>query len=418
MSHAPSPDVDLACADVDFALDDVPDFHERMDALRDAGKRVVPVRYYGQTAWMILRHEDVRAAYRDTAAFPCGEAYLRHSAPAMGEKMLLALDGEEHRIKRLLISRELLPQRIPPIVARLMEPLADELVDAFASERRIDLVERFTRPLPMHLITRMLGLPDDDAATLIHWVEALFSFSTDPQGALAAREEISDFLRPLIHARRETPRDDLLTLLARAEVEGEQLEDEDILCFVRLLFPAGSDTTYLVMGSMINAVLSDPALKARLLAEPELRPAAVEESLRLFGTIGLQNRYTVSGRELHGVAIPPHSWVLFGNAPANRDPAVFPDPHRFDLDRDNRKAMVTFGGGPHVCLGAHLARATLLTGLTTLLDRLPGLRLAEGPGQPVGGILRGVRRLEVAFDDVLLPSAVRRQTTVAADAGA
>jgi cytochrome P450 len=412
MSPAEALAVAPAYPEIDFALDDVPDFHERMDALRDAGRRVIPVRYYGQTAWLILRHDDTRAAYRDSDAFPCSEAYKRHAAPAMGDKMLLALDGEEHRVKRLLISRELLPQKIPGIVERLIQPLADELVDSFEPARQLDVVERFTRPLPMYLITRMLGLPDGEGEQLIAWVEALFGYDIDPERALQARGEITAFLLPIIQARREEPRDDLLSLLAIAEVEGERLDDEDILSFARLLFPAGSDTTYLTMGSMLNAVLSDPALKQRLLAEPDLRPAAVEESLRLFGTVALQNRYTVSGCELHGVRIPPHSWVLFGNAPANHDPEVFADPHRFDLTR-NHKAMLTFGGGPHVCLGAHLARATLKTGLATLLDRLPGLRLAGAPATPVGAILRGVRSLEVAFDDLLPASAVPRETQAA-----
>ncbi|AZI36282.1 putative cytochrome P450 [Caenibius tardaugens NBRC 16725] len=386
--------------EIDFALDDVLDFHERMDALRTAGERVVPVRYYGQIAWLILRHDDTRAAYRDNATFPCSEAYQRHSAQAMGDKMLLALDGEEHRVKRLLISRALLPQKIPAIVDRHIQPLANELVDAFAGARAVDVVERFTRPLPMYLITRLLGLPDGEGAQLIKWVEALFSFDTAPEQALAARAEVTEFLQPVINARRTEPRDDLISLLATAEVEGEKLDDEDILSFARLLFPAGSDTTYLTMGSMINAVLADPSLHRQLLTQPELRPAAVEESLRLFGTVALQNRFTVSGCEMHGVRIPPQSWVLFGNAPGNHDPEVFADPHRFDLTR-NHKPMLTFGGGPHVCIGAHLARATLLTGLSTLLDRLPGLRLAGQPVTPAGAILRGVRHLPVAFDTVL-----------------
>lgn len=389
-----------AFPEVDFGFDDLPDFHDRMDALRDTGQRVVPVRYYGEVAWLILRHDDTRAVYRDNETFPCSEAYRRHSAPAMGDKMLLALDGEEHRVKRLLISREWLPQKIPAIVDRLIQPLADELVDSFGDARAIDLVERFTRPLPMFLIVRMLGLPDREGKQLIEWVEALFSYRINPERTQRARQELTDFLLPVIHARRQDPREDLISLLATAEVEGQRLEDEDILSLARLLFPAGSDTTYLTMGSMMNAVLSDPALRERLIAEPEKRAAAVEESLRLFGTVALQNRYTVTGGKLHGVRIPPDSWVLFGNAPGNHDPDVFADPHRFDMDRSH-KNILTFGGGPHVCIGAHLARATLRTGLSTLLDRLPGLRLAGDPAMPLGAIIRGVRALPVEFDDIL-----------------
>jgi cytochrome P450 len=386
--------------DVDFGLDDLPDFHERMDQLREQGQRVVPVRYYNGSAWLILRYDDVRDAYQDSGHFPCSEAYKRHSVPAMGDKILLALDGQEHRTKRMLIAREFLPQKIPPLVRKLIGPLADELIDAFGDRRQLDLVENFTRPLPMYLTTRLLGLPDGDGEQLIEWVEGLFSGNTDMQRTLRARQEVTNFLLPFIHERRSRPRDDMLSMLATCEVDGERLSDEDILCFARLLFPAGSDTSYLALGSLMNAVLSDPELRQHLIDEPELQPKAVEESLRLYGTVALQARYTVSGCDLHGVRIPPNSWVLFGNAPANRDPDVFSDPHRFDLARDHKK-MITFGAGPHVCIGAHLARGTLATGLARLLGRLPGFRLA-GPAQtPTGGVLRGVRRLEVAFDDVL-----------------
>ncbi len=391
--------------DIDFGTDDVPDFHDRMDRLRNEDKRVVPVRYFNQTAWLILRHDDVRQAYRDVEHFPCSEAYKRHSAPAMGDKILLCLEGEEHRIKRLLLSREFLPQKIPPLADRLIRPLADELIDAFGDERQLDLVARFTRPLPMYLTTRLLGLPDGDGRQLIAWVEGLFSWNTDQARTLKARQEVTDFLLPFIHARRRQPKDDLLSLLVTCQVEGQHLSDEDILCFARLLFPAGSDTTYLTMGSMMNAVLSDPALRQRLIDEPELQARAVEESLRLFGTIALQNRYTVSGCELHGVRIPPNSWVLFGNAPGNHDPAVYANPHRFDLDR-NAKNIMTFGGGPHVCIGAHLARGTLGVALSRLLARLTGLRLVGSPQSPTGALLRGVRYLPVAFDEVLPAGAV------------
>lgn len=386
--------------EVDFGFDEVPDFHERMDWLRAQGATVVPVRYYNESAWLILRHDDVRHAYQDGEHFPCSEAYRRHSAPAMGDKILLALDGQEHRVKRMLIAREFLPQKIPPLVQKLIRPLADELIDAFGDRRELDLVANFTRPLPMYLTTRLLGLPDGDGEQLIEWVEGLFSSNTDMDRTLRARQEVTEFLLPIIHERRRQPRDDVLSMLAICEVEGERLNDEDILCFARLLFPAGSDTSYLAMGSMMNAVLSDPALRQRLIDQPELQSRAVEESLRLYGTVALQARYTVSGCELHGVRIPANSWVLFGNAPANRDPEVFTDPHRFDLARDHKK-MITFGAGPHVCIGAHLARGTLGTGLSRLLARLPGLRLA-GPAQtPSGGILRGVRQLPVAFDAIV-----------------
>ena len=171
---------------------------------------------------------------------------------------------------------------------------------------------------------------------------------------------------------------------------------------MKLLFPAGADTTYLTMGSMMNAVLGDAALHARLLREPALIPDAVEESVRLYGAVGLLPRYTETGARVGGVDIPPDSWVLFGVRPAGRDAAQYAEPERFELTRHPQR-LVTFGGMPHFCLGVHLAKAELATSLELLLARLPGLRLAQGPMPQTSAVLRGVRRLPVAFD-ALLPA--------------
>ena len=180
------------------------------------------------------------------------------------------------------------------------------------------------------------------------------------------------------------------------------MSDEDILSFVKLLFPAGADTTYLTMGSMMNAVLGDEALRTRLLREPALIADAVEESVRLYGAVGLLPRYTETGARVGGVDIPPDSWVLFGVRSAGRDAAQYPEPERFELTRHAQR-LVSFGGMPHFCLGVHLAKAELATSLELLLARLPGLRLAQGPMPQTSAVLRGVRRLPVAFD-ALLPA--------------
>ena len=234
------------------------------------------------------------------------------------------------------------------------------------------------------------------------WVRGLFDYPFHPEAALKAAAEVNAFLLPLIHARRAAPApaQDLISRLARAQVEERRLSDEDILGFVKLLFPAGADTTYLTLGSMMNAVLSDAALRARLEAEPSLIPQAVEETVRLFGAVSLLPRYTETGARIAEVDIPPDSWVLFGVRPAGRDAAVYPDPDRFDLARHAQR-LVTFGGVPHFCLGVHLARAELTITLELLLARLAGLRLSEGPMPQTSAVLRGVRRLPVAFDELL-----------------
>lgn len=392
--------LDSACPDVDFALDPVLDFAARMAVLRDAGQRVVPVRYFGETAWLILRHDDVAAAYGNEEELPAAPAYLRHSAPAQG-RTLLCMSGEEHRINRLLVSGAFRPSEVRRRTESLLVTVANELIDGLADHGSLDLVSHYTRRYPFKVITRLLGIPVADEPQLLAWLEGLFLFPWNPDAALAARAAITEYLQPILQERRAQPRDDLVSLLASAEVEGQRLSDEEIYSFVRLIFPAGSDTTYLAMSSLVWFVLRDRNLYRTLCERPELRPDAVEEGLRLFSAVCLQPRYTEREVTIAGIRIPANSVVLYGNASANRDPAVFEAADEFRLERPPRDA-VTFGGGPHFCLGSHLARAELQVSLGLLLDRLQGLRLADpdAPG-PAGAVLRGVRSLPVIYDAVL-----------------
>lgn len=391
--------MDYALPEVDFGRDELPDLEAQLAALQAQGKRVVPVRYLGGTAWLMVRHEDVGRAFRDARQFPAAAANLRYSLPVQG-KTLLCMEGEEHRIHRALVAEAFKPSAVQEHVGRLLRPLAHELIDAFGARRELDLVAHYCHPYPLRVITRLLGIPAANEGQLFGWVRGLFDYPFNPQAALQAAAEVNAFLLPLIHARRAAPQADLISQLARAEVEGHRLGDEDILSFVKLLFPAGADTTYLTLGSMMNAVLSDRALQARLTADPGLIPQAVDESVRLFGAVGLLPRYTETGARVGEVDIPANSWVLFGVRPAGRDPAQYPHPDRFELERHAQR-LVTFGGMPHFCLGVHLARAELATSLELLLARLPGLRLASGPMTQSSAVLRGVRRLPVAFDAVL-----------------
>jgi cytochrome P450 len=393
--------VDHVLPDIDFGRDSLPQLEAQLAALIAAGERVVPVRYLGGTAWLILRHEDVGRAFRDPRQFPAAAANLRYSLPVQG-RTLLCMEGEEHRIHRALVADAFQPRAVQALLGAVLRPLAHELIDGFGARRELDLVAAYCHRYPLRVIARLLGIPAADEEQLFAWVRGLFDYPFNPQAALTARDEVNAFLLPLIHARRRAPRADLISRLASAQVEAHSLSDEDILSFVKLLFPAGADTTYLTMGSMMNAVLGDEALRARLLREPALIADAVEESVRLYGAVGLLPRYTESGARVGGVDIPPDSWVLFGVRSAGRDAAQYPEPERFELTRHAQR-LVSFGGMPHFCLGVHLAKAELATSLELLLARLPGLRLAQGPMPQSSAVLRGVRRLPVAFD-ALLPA--------------
>jgi cytochrome P450 len=391
--------IEYAYPEIDFGTAEVPDLEALMTRLQEEGKRVVRIRYIGQPAWLILRHKELYDALMDSAHYPCSAAHLRHSSPVIG-KSILCLDGDEHRIKRALVASAFLPSAVRGYTERLLRPLANRLIDGFAGRRELNLVAEYTRRLPVLVITGLLGVPNENERQLVEWIEGLFSYPWDPEFALKAKEEVTAFFLPIIHARRAEPREDLISLSAAAQFEGHRLTDEEVLAFVRLLFPAGADTTYLALGSMMNHVLADSGLTSQLRAEPALIPKVVDECLRLYNTTAFLPRYTESGMEYEGVRIPPDSWVLFGIRAANRDPEVFPDPDRFDIARDRRRSL-TFSVGPHACLGVHLARAEMNVSLELLLRRLPGLRLREGKIPMTNAVLRGVRRLPVAYDEVL-----------------
>jgi len=391
--------VDYEYPEIDFGLDDVPDLEPRMARLLAEGKRVVKVRYIGKPAWMLLGHKEVWDAFLDTAHYPCSAAHLRHSEPTMGRN-LLCLDGEEHGIKRALVAPAFQPARIREYTDGLVRPLANRLIDGFRGRHELDLVAEYTRRLPLQVITRLLDIPAGDEHRLIEWIDGLFLYPWNPELALNARAEVTKFFLPIIHARRTAPGNDLISMITSSEFEGHRLTDEEVLAFVRLLFPAGSDTTYLALGSMMNHVLGDPELKARLLADPALVPKVVDECLRLYSTTAMLPRYTETGMDYEGAHIPPNSWVMFGIRTANRDPSVFEDPDRFDAARSQRKSLA-FSVGSHACLGMHLARAEMQVSLELLLKRLPGLRLRDGRMPMTQVNLRGVRALPVVFDEVL-----------------
>lgn len=399
MSTAIDEVTDYVHPEIDFGLDDVPDLEAIAARLLAEGRRVVKVRYIGKPAWMLLGHKEVWDAFLDTEHYPCSAAHLRHSEPTMGRN-LLCLDGEEHRIKRALLAPAFQAANVREYTERLLRPLANRLIDGFRGRNELDLVTEYTRRLPLQVITRLLDIPSDDEHQLVEWIDGLFLYPWNPEAALEAREEVTNFFLPIIHARRANPGDDLISMITAAEFEGHRLTDEEVLAFMRLLFPAGSDTTYLALGSMMNHVLGDPELQAQLLADPALIPKSVDESLRLYSTTAMMPRYTETGMEYAGVRIPPHSWVMFGIRTANRDPAVFQDPDRFDAARSQRKNLA-FSVGPHACLGMHLARAEMQVSLELLLKRLPGLRLRDGRVPMTQVNLRGVRALPVRFDEVL-----------------
>jgi cytochrome P450 len=378
---------------VDFAYDDVVDLHDILDELRTHGP-VVPVRYLGGTVWLILAHRELNQAFNDLEHFDPAEGYSLIAAPSQG-RTIQTMAGEEHRVSRAMVVPPFLPNKVRSYVDALIEPVAHEILDRIEGEAEVDFVQAFARPFPFTIITRLLSIPVSDEALLLEWAVKLIDFPWDPEGALRAKNEFDAYMQHILADRRCRPGSDFISSLVTAEFDGQKLDDERIMAFFRLLFPAGSDTTYKNAGSLFACVLADPELKAAALRSERERDAIVTEALRWQPPTALLPRMASADTELGGVQIRKGDWLLFGITAANSDPQVFPEPRRFDPARDNRE-IITFGRGVHFCLGMHLARRELEVALRVVLERFPGIRLAPGRHvEFVGGVLRGPRELWV-----------------------
>lgn len=394
------PDVKVEFPEIDFAMDAVPNLHEVLADLRTR-HAVAPVRYHGATAYLITRFGDLRSAMADDESFPSSAAYSRHTEPVMGHT-IQCMGGEEHRRNRALVSAAFRPRLMTEFVEAFLTPVAHQLVDAILEAQdgprgTTDLVESYTTRYAFTVITRLLDFPPTDFARLKRWGDGLIDFPWDPEGAKRASADFTDYLKPIVDDRRAKPGEDLLSSLASVEVDGERLSDEEIFSFLRLLFPAGADTTYRGLGSMMYAALTHRDVWERVKAEPECIPAVVQEALRWEGPTALLPRFAPKDVRWAGVDIPGGSEVLFGITSANRDREVFDAPDRFDPDRKERE-FLSFGHGAHFCLGSHLARREMEVSLRVLSERLPDLRLADGSDPGIQGtVLRGPQTLPVEF---------------------
>jgi cytochrome P450 len=387
----------VAHPEINVTMDDIPDLHRTLAAMREESP-LVEVRCNGERAWIILTYEALRDALRDEDTFPSAASYSKNTDPAVG-RTLNSMRGAEHHRNRAVVSPTFRKQRMESYREELLEPLCHEVVDRFEGERHVDLRTVLTHLLPMEAITRLLGLPSEDAEALERWSNALFTYPFDPQGALAAKAEFTTFLVQVMEHRRAEPGDDLVSTLVHGEFQGRTLDDEEILSFLRLLFPAGTHNTTNAIGNLFFALLERPELMARVRDDVEARHWAVEEALRWEPSVGnLPRQASADGAVFHGVELPPHATMVYSFAAANRDPAMFPDPDRFDLDRKPQE-MLTFGLGEHFCLGAWLGRQEMRVALDVVLERTRHLSLDDvDAARPRGGSLRGPHTLPVTID--------------------
>ncbi len=351
-------------------------------------------------AWLIFDYDGVKRALHDHEAFssvvPAPPHWFIFSDPPVHTKM------------RALIARAFTPGTVSNLEPRIRE-LSRKLLDQALPAGAMDLAGDYAVALPMQVIAEMIGIPPADWMTFRRWSDSILKLSYSRGGgaeALAARAEfgvvhaeMNAYLTEMIRLRTQSPANDLLTRLLQAEVDGEKLSQAEILGFFQLLVVGGQETTANLINNAILCFLENPAELARLRKAPELLPGAIEEVLRYRAPIQWLMRTPRRDIEMSGQKIAAGELVLAMVGSANHDPAVFPEPQRFDITR-HPNPHISFGHGIHFCIGAALARMEAKIALGDLLERLKNLRRETlDPWPPRQALhIHGPSRLQVRFD--------------------
>ncbi len=348
-------------------------------------------------AFQITRWDDVEHILRAGEVFS-SSINAEHIGQFMGE-LILAMDGQEHRSYRNLVSHAFRASQLEKWRETAIAPAIDTCLDEIAPLGQADLVRDVTSRYPVRVICAIVGVPIEDSAQFHGWAEKINTGPLNPEAGMEASRAMRAYLEPLVEARRIEAQDDLLSDLVSAEIDGARLSDEKIYGFLRLLLPAGAETTFRVMGNALTALLTMPEVMAKVNANRALLPALIEETLRWETSVTQVSRVAKVDTEVAGCPIPKGSALSVLTGSANHDASRYENSEDFDLDRPAQNHMA-FGTGQHQCLGMHLARLELSVGLNAILDRLPNLRLDPDQPAPIieGLAFRGPRALPVLFD--------------------
>jgi cytochrome P450 len=338
-------------------------------------------------SYALSRFEDVRAAANDAVRLSSRDTRISTGLLPMMQQ----LDPPRHDELRSLVQRAFTPRRVAQCEPRVRE-IALELIDGFVAEGRCDLKRAFCEQLPSRVIGELIGVPPERSHDFLQWTDAMVA--AGPIGD-APRHIYAEFAK-LLEERRGERRDDLMSALLDAEVDGQQLTEKELLGFCFLLIVAGNDTTNNLLAN--GAVLSarHPDQRKLLAEEPERIPQAIEEMLRYESPTHALPRRAVADLQFHGVTIPAGAEVLLVWGAANHDEREFDDPERFDVTREIRRHLA-FGQGIHHCLGSNLARLEAKVAFEELLGRIPDYRLAQEPRWVTSFWARAYESVQITF---------------------
>ncbi len=349
--------------------------------------------------WVFFSYDAVHRAFRDDRIFTSA-AYAKTIGLVMGHT-ILAMGGKEHHDHRSLVAKAFRATALERWEPSVIGPVCDRLIDEFKNDGRADLVKALTFEFPTRIIMTLLGLPPEDLDLFRRLSLDLISIQTDIMAGLNAAAELHGYFLEQVEQRRHQRTDDIIGDLVAAEIDGEKLSDEAIIAFLRLLLPAGLETTYRSSGNLLYLLLTHPEQLAMVTADRSLIPVAIEEALRVETPLTMVMRTTTEEVEVGGKVIPADAQIDLCMGSANRDETRWPDANTFDITRP-RQAHIAFAGGIHMCLGMHLARLETRVMLNSLFDRVDGLALLpdDGTGEEsriVGLTFRSPNKLPVSF---------------------
>jgi cytochrome P450 len=358
--------------------------------------------------WNITRHADVMAVTGDEVTFSSASpiAFMHDEKSILPvevlQGMMINMDPPKHSRYRKIVRAAFTPKAMAEFGPRI-QALCTELVDNIVERGECDFVDDLAVDLPIAAICAVLGIPDADRRQLYAWTNVLIG-AQDPmlrgsEAALfTALGEIGQYTGELVADRQANPRDDVLTRIVQAEIDGERLEFEELVSFFILLFGAGNETSRNTLSLGMRALIEHPEQRRKLIADPELVPRGVEEIFRWVTPLMHFRRTATRDTEIAGHPIAAGEKVVVWYASANRDERVFDDPFSFDVERDmTGVAFASFGNGIHKCLGQHLARLELITMYRELLTRIPDMEMAGDVEYVRSNLFYGLKRMPVRF---------------------
>jgi cytochrome P450 len=352
----------------------------------------------GVRKWMVLRHQDVTKIVIDTNLFS-NRNYELNLGKMFGRSITL-MDQPEHRKYRTLFQQAFLPNMLEKWRHTLIPEIVNKLIDRFVDKGSADLVAQFALHFPFHFVMHLLNLPREDWAVFHKLAFAQTTVRYDYAHAIEAGQKLTEYITRLVGERRENPpsKDDFMYVIATAEIEGERLPEDVIVAFFRQLMNAAGDTSYHGFSSMVSGLLRHPDQLEAVQKDRALINTAIDEGLRWETPIVYVERTPHRPVTFEDSTIQPGDLIFASIGSSNRDETVWEEPDRFNIFR-KRQRIMSFGGGPHICIGQHLARLEMNVALQLLLDRLPNLRLDPEQPEPVvrGVTMRKPERVNVVF---------------------